>query len=614
MPLEVGAAYTQIIGESTSATLDQTVATDRKALVALLVGAGVLSALYMARTFWEQQGRSRARNVALKELLGDSDEKEKAVRGSMPGAVGGLGALSSSSSETKLDPNGKRRQRASSKSGDASKRTHQKTQKDPKNEVSELSTSSPKSLAPGSPGPSDSSPSSNQSVDDSKPHDTDPSTTPQETRENVEQNAAPVEADPTSSMTAAERKKAKKKQTRANRQRQQVATPASSESDAAGSSTDISASAMSPVQGALVLDENETLRGHVATALPSTSRRTEKDSNDGDADMITPTATAHTTPKPKSRSRMESQWEASEQPPSDSRNLSVASSDGSHEEPDRGRNDSAPSLSNTLSPKSASERSASIQSLDPATPPTPSKMLKGLNLLDANFVSLKDEEDVADWQEVARGGKTKKKKRTEDDGQNTRASLLASPPESSVSPLSSSSYQLPNMDAVSAQTQTEATSTSWISEQTPCQECEHWKQSEAESAAAKASAERDLAQLKDQLAKTEQDEKRQRDLVKSLTATNTSLSERTDHMRTERDALESKSTAADEKMRSLEADLTKGRERIKQLMADAERQEKRRRELEKTNEDWKSSYDQLLKNYNDHKQRTTNQMDQVSLN
>lgn len=615
MPLEVGAAYTQIIGESTSATLDQTVATDRKALVALLVGAGVLSALYMARTFWEQQGRSRARNVALKELLGESpDEKENIVRGSMPGSAGGLGALSSSSSgETKSEPTGKRRQRASSRSGDASKRTHQKTPKDPKNEPSESSASTSKSLGPGSPGPPGTASSTNQLVDDAKQIDIDPSTTPQEIRENAEQNTAPVEIDPTSSMTAAERKKAKKKQMRANRQRQQVATAASSESDAAGSSTDISASAMSPVRDAVGLGESGTLREHVASSLPRRTQATGKDSNEGDADLITPTATAHTTPKPKSSSRMESQLDVPEQPSSGSRNLSVASSDASREEPDRGRNDSAPSLSHTLSPKSASERSASIQSLDPATPPTPPKMLKGLNLLDANLLSLKGPEDAADWQEVARGGKTKKKKRTGDDGQNTRDSSLASPPESLASPLSSSSYQLPDLDAVSAQTQTEATSTSWISEQTPCQECEYWKQSETESTAAKASVERELAKLKDQLAKTEQDEKRQRDLVKSLTATNTSLSDRTDHMRNERDALESKSTVAEEKMRNLEADLARGRERIKLLVADAERQEKRRREMERANEDWKSRHDQLSKSYNEHKQRTTNQIEQVSL-
>lgn len=610
MPLEVG-PFAQIIGESTSPTLERTVATDNKALVVILAGIGVVSAVYLVHGWWEKNGQTRARGVALKELLGESAaKKEHFSRQSMPGSTTGVGALSSSSSsDSKSSSIGKRRQRSSSKSSDTSKKPHQEIAKDPSPEPAEPLAAKLKAWIPGIPGPSGTAATSSQMVDDSTQTDIDPPIPAEETGETNEPKLEPAETGLTPSMSAAERKKAKKKQIRANRHRHQITAAASSESDLAEFSTDISTTAASPERGTLDLDEGGPSHGNPGPSVPRRVWQAERDRTEWDADSVTPTATAHTTPTAKSRSRMVSNVdERGEESAPGTRDVSVSPSDASREEPNRERNDSAPSLSHSLPPKSPLGRSASVPAVNPATPPTPPK---GLNL-NADFGDLEAPKVARNWNLVGANGKPMKKPRTADDALNKGGSI--SPPTSSASPLSNYSNPLPNLDAVSAQTQTEASSASWISETTPCEDCERRKQSDVEVAAIKANFDAEvaeLASLKAQLAKIEKDEARQRDLVKSLTATNTSLSERVNRLQKERDTVESNARSAAEKIRSLEAALVKERENLKRLNSKLEGEAKRR-EKEKENEDWKRKHDHLSRKYNEQKDLHSNIAEQVS--
>lgn len=624
MPLEVG-PYTHLIGHSSSPTLDQTVALNNKFLYGSIIAAGSVAAMVVVRRWLNDQQRERERRAAERDLTGESPDREHHGKQQMPGSTVGMGALSSScSSDTRTTPiTVKRRQRAPSKSSEGGKKQHSDVHslsKDPSAtergiEAFGQVTSKLRSFLPSiSTSPQrdqrsivETETAQSANIDEQAALDIAEPETPEAPSSEAADDA--FDAPPGQSMSAAERKKAKKKQNRANRQRQTIAS-GSGHVDIPHSSPEASTSLASSS-----LTEGKGTNDARTKLGSKFSRKTQLVDSDGtDTESATPTATAHPTPRAKSKSKMDSVvHEQDPDSPTRSRTSSVASSTLSATDGHRERNDSAPSLSHTLSPRSDSNRLGSVSSTYPHTP-APTNI--GLNLLNTDFESLKDQEHVTEWEQVGSAGKPKKKKKKRATEKSLDASgSSVSPPASSVSPLSNTSNTLPSVEAVSTQT-TDATSASWISDHQPCPDCERRKQEDIERSEIGNNGHdinvAALEAIRKQLNQTEKDERTQRNLVESLTSTNTSLSERLDHMRVARDALQLTAQAAETRILELEQALAKQREDMARTISRPTSEEKRIAK-QKGSEDWKKKHDALSKEYNEHKFRNARVSEEVSL-
>lgn len=624
MPLEVG-PFTPLIGHGSSSTLDQTVAFNNKILYGSLVGFGGVAAAYVGGRWLKDWDRERKQRVAVRDLSGESPVREHHGKQQMPGSTIGMGALSSScsSSDTKTPPPTvkKRRQRAWSKSGEGGEKPHPEQRSLSKDfsaterglDVLEHLTSRLKSVLP-------SISTSSQRVQGSGDRTTESARLDAQSAEDsleierLEAPSSPAPEEPRNvtrepSMSAAERKKAKKKQIRANRQRQTIPS-SSGHLDVPHSLPEASTSLTSSS-----LTERASSESHAKPGSKFSRKAQLVDSDRTDTESATPTATAHPTPRANTKSKMESfVQESGRGSSSRSRTSSVASSTASTTDERRESNDSAPSLSHTLSPRSDTHRLGSISSVHPLTP-APATI--GLNLLDAEVNPLATQEYSLEWEQVGSSGKPKKKKkeRIRETLQDVR-DPSASPPASSVSPLSTASNPLPSMEIVSTQT-TDATSASWISDQSPCADCKRRKQEDIEGSETGArdneSTVAALAAISKQLKKTEKEEKLQRELVRSLTSTNTSLADKLDHMRTEKDALRTTLEATTSRIRELEQTVTKQLEDLARAIPSSAGEENESAE-ERQSEDWRKKYDALSLEFEEHKFMNGRASEDVSLN
>lgn len=623
MPLEVG-PFTPLIGHGSSPTLDQTVALNNKILYGSLVGFGGVAVAYVGGRWLRDWDRERKQRVAVRDLTGESPIREHHGRQQMPGSTIGMGALSSScsSSDTKTPPPTikKRRQRAPSKSGEGKVKPHSESRSLSKDssatdrglDVLEHLTSKLKSVLPLiSTSPQRVRGFEERTTESARP-DGQPAADSVETERSEALSFAvpeePRDVSPEPSMSAAERKKAKKKQNRANRQHQMTLS-SSSHLDVQHPSLEASTSLTSSSLTEKASDQSPARPGLIF------SRKTQLgDSDRTDTESGTPMATAHPTPRAKSKSTMESvvQEPGCGSPPI-SRTSLVVSSDASITDERRESNDSAPSLSHTLSPRSESHRLGSISSVHPLTP-APATV--GLNLLDADVNPPGSQEYGLEWEQVgsSKKPKKKKKKRIGETLHDIRGSST-SPPESSVSPLSTASNPLPSMEIVSTQT-TDATSASWISDQSPCPDCERRKQEDIQRSEMGArdneSTVAALAAISKQLKETEKEETLQRELVLSLTSTNTSLVEKLDHLRTEKDALQMTVEAATSRIRELEQTVAKQREDLARANSRSTSEEKKSAK-EKESEDWKKKYGALSVEFEEHKFMSGRASEEVSL-
>ena len=108
-----------------------------------------------------------------------------------------------------------------------------------------------------------------------------------------------------------------------------------------------------------------------------------------------------------------------------------------------------------------------------------------------------------------------------------------------------------------------------------------------------------LAAISKQLKETEKEETLQRELVLSLTSTNTSLVEKLDHLRTEKDALQMTVEAATSRIRELEQTVAKQREDLARANSRSTSEEKKSAK-EKESEDWKKKYGALSVEFEEH--------------
>ncbi|KAJ9092901.1 hypothetical protein QFC21_006613 [Naganishia friedmannii] len=652
MPLE--ARLPLQLGHGSSPTLDRTIATSQKVVLFMITGSSLYLAFVLVRKWLEQNGRSRARNEALRELLGTPDE-ESEESPSMPGSATGFGGFPmANEADSKDKIGGKKGKRVVSKSNDillprlrslSSAMKSTSTSHQPKMLSTQPFTSKLKAMIPGLSASSSRASHAIPAIEE--PTLTEESTTSNATNP-IDQGSSEAEAVGTetnvqqTAFSAAERKKLKKKQNRANRAQDRLLLAAwSAESDARDSPSPAGSTISLPSTSEQWAFSEENASRDVQTLVPAPERRTEKANaiqyrNTSEPESITPTATANTTPKASMRSRM-----AGPPPVSMLRNESPTrrrSSASTDDNADVYRDSigSAPSLVSTFSPKSGRSRAESASSLPPVTPLA---MNVGLNVLDADPGMMKEDENTMGWQKVGKKEKAERKQKGKGRVEAESRMGPVSPPVSTASGTSSEFNLLLNVESRPTQSLTDASSASWMSEPppAPCPDCAQRRREEDENTLSPTTADAGsssgnwnagrLSELHEKLENTVGEQKRQKAIIDSLTGTNISLSEQLAEFRDQRDKSTSEAQAARKQLEGLRRELGETKAASEQLdglqrelgeaqetIAHLQSQLQHRRDREKRNEDFRRKYDNMVQKHESYMHHQNRLSDETSRN
>ncbi|KAJ9104960.1 hypothetical protein QFC19_003757 [Naganishia cerealis] len=635
-PLEAG-PYTQIIGSNTSPTLERTIATSNK-IAALIVTSGTLLIVIMIVRKWlEQNDRSRARDEALRELLGLDDEQSEGIT-SIPGSVTASGSFTTTGgTDLKSRIGGKKGKRNVSKSDGGPKvrsRSSSTATKMPdtgllntaaiqpftsklKAWIPRMSTSTSSATASG--------PSKEESIHVENLPETGPST-PKPVGEHPSEVEAIQSETQQASLSAAERKKLKKKQLRASRVRNKTSLSGSAESDIVDSPSPGRSNVSLPSASQSSEDVTRGLQTFEHPPSYKPQRGVDKTKATSESESVTPTATAHTTPKAGVRPKMAgppSTGILGEESPTRRRDSSIGSTDDTVDLYRGWRiGSSVPSLVDAFSQRSIDSRSDSISSIPPVTPLATNV---GLKIVDADLEMGKTKEGTTTrtLHEVGKRERVRRKAVGKGEVKGEKRRLLVSPPVCSIPGTSSELNLLLNMEALSGQTHTEATSVNWISEPPPCPDCEQRRREHDEKTMSpkivegvsssvhqnNEDAER-ILNLQQQLEKAQGEQQGQNAVIQSITATNVSLSEQVAELRDQRDKSTADVQAANEQLEKLQQELGEARATIRKLQTQLDRH----RENERGSEDWRRKFEHVVKEYGNYKNNTARMSDETSRN
>ncbi|KAJ9117638.1 hypothetical protein QFC22_004489 [Naganishia vaughanmartiniae] len=645
LPLE--ARLPPRIREGSTPTLGNTIATSHGIAVLIVTGGSLYAVYTLVKKWLEQNGRSKARDEALRELLGVPDDEEE-VEQLMPGSATAYGSfVTTGGLESKSKIGGKRGKRVVSKSNDAPQLRSRSSSASLRSPTTNQHSTTPpiqhlasklKAFIPALSASSSKTIHAIPAIKESTP--TKEATTSNATNA-VEQISSEQEAGRTEpdmqqpTLTAAERKKLKKKQNRANRAQDKSLLSGSAESDVRDSPSPGGSIISLPSTFEQSVFSQEDASRDVHMLDPVRPRRPERPNamhykNTSDPELVTPTATANTTPKASTRSKMAGPLPVSMlRDESPTRRRSSASTDD-NADVYRDSISSAPSLVSAFSPKSGRSRAESVASLPPVTPLTTNA---GLNIPDADLGTMKEDENERAWQKV--GKKEKAERRQKGKGRLEAESRMGpvSPPVSTASGTSSEFNLLMNAESRPTQSSTDASSVGWSSElgqAGPCPKCGQRRQNDEQRVVfdrtVEASSEQ-ISELQKKLEETIGEERKQKAIIDSLTGTNIGLSGQLATLRDQRDKSMAEAQVARDQLDGLRRELDEARTANRQLdglrreLGEArdmtvrlQTQINQHQDYERVNIDYKRKFDNMVQKHETYRLHTTRVSDEVRHN